>query len=250
MTGERSRRGFIGSAGTLAAASLAGCFSLSPDEDSDVTYQVSTIDALASGALDGVITIQELEDNGDIGLGTLSGADGEMVVVDGTTYVVRPDGEATRVPGDETTPFAVVTEFDADRTITLDGTVDFEALSARLDEDLPTADALFAIRVEGEFDSMRTRSVPEQDPPYPPLEEVLDEETVFEFENVAATMVGFRLPSYISDVNVPGYHFHALTSDRSSGGHVYEFEISEPTVEVDVSSEFSMVLPETDASGE
>jgi acetolactate decarboxylase len=247
VTGERSRRDVLGATGTLAVASLAGCFALSPGEDSDITYQVSTIDALAGGSLDGVISVEELERNGDLGLGTLSGADGEMVVVDGTTYVVRPDGEASRVPGDETTPFAVVTEFGADRTIPLDGTVDFETLRRRLDEELPAQDALFAIRVEGEFDYLQTRSVPEQEPPYPPLEEVLDEETVFEFETVSATMVGFRFPAYISDVNVPGYHFHALTGDRSGGGHVYEFEIPEPTVEVDISSEFSMVLPETES---
>jgi acetolactate decarboxylase len=236
----------LGSAGTLAVASLAGCLALRPGEDSDVIHQVSTIDALAGGSFDGVTTIEELERNGDLGLGTLAGVDGEAVVVDGTTYVVRPDGEVSRVSDDETTPFAVVTEFGADRTLTLDGTVDFETLRTRLDERLPVEDALFAIRVEGEFDYLRTRSVPEQERPYPPLAEVLDEETVFEFENVSATMVGFRFPAYISDVNVAGYHFHVLTADRSGGGHVYEFDITEPTVEIDISSEFSMVLPETD----
>lgn len=246
MPGEQSRRDVLGAAGTLAAVSLAGCLTQRPDEDSDVTYQVSTIDALAGGALDGVISVEKLERNGDLGLGTLSGADGEMVVVDGTAYVVRPDGGASRVPDDETTPFAVVTEFGTDRRIPLDGAVDFEALRTRLDEKLPAQDALFAIRVEGEFDYLQTRSVPEQEPPYPPLAEVLDEETVFEFESVPATMVGFRFPAYISDVNVPGYHLHALTDDRSGGGHVYEFELSEPTVEVDSSSEFSMVLSGSD----
>jgi acetolactate decarboxylase len=35
-------------------------------------------------------------------------------------------------------------------------------------------------------------------------------------------MVGFRLPSYLENVNVTGYHFHFLTTDRQAGGHVLD----------------------------
>lgn len=246
MNRGQTRRGFLGSLATLGTATLAGCAGGENEEDNDdVIYQVSTIDALSGGSLDGVVSVGELERHGEVGLGTLSGADGEVVVVDGTTYVVRPEGEASRVPAEETTPFAVVTPFEDDRTVTLDGTVDFETLREQIDAELPTTDSFYAIKVEAEFDYIRTRTVPEQNPPYPMLEEVLDEEVVFEFEDVSGTMVGFRFPDSTAGVNVPGYHFHALVDDRTSGGHVYEFETTDPAVQLDVSSEFSMVLRES-----
>jgi alpha-acetolactate decarboxylase len=32
--------------------------------------------------------------------------------------------------------------------------------------------------------------------------------------------------------NVPGYHFHALTADRSKGGHVLAYEVERGGVDV------------------
>ncbi len=54
--------------------------------------------------------------------------------------------------------------------------------------------------------------------------------------------MGFRFPDYVSGINVPGYHMHFLTEDRTAGGHVLDFTISAAEVNVDHSTSFHMML--------
>jgi hypothetical protein len=58
-----------------------------------------------------------------------------------------------------------------------------------------------------------------------------------------ATMVGFRLPDYMAESNAVGYHFHALTEDRTAGGHVLDCEATNVSVEVDAIDTWQVELP-------
>jgi len=77
-------------------------------------FQTSTVDALMAGAYDGDLTVGELLEHGDFGVGTFDRLDGEMVVLDGTCYRLRGDGSAEVAGRDEHTPFAAVTRFVPD----------------------------------------------------------------------------------------------------------------------------------------
>ena len=46
----------------------------------DTVFQFSTIDALLAGLYDGEMSLQDLKYQGDFGLGTLNGLDGELVL--------------------------------------------------------------------------------------------------------------------------------------------------------------------------
>ena len=94
-----------------------------------------------------------------------------------------------------------------------------------------------------ELEARVALSVPAQKKPYPPLVEVTQNQPIFEFNDLEGTMVGFRCPSYVAGVNVPGYHLHFLTKSKDSGGHVLEFEIVEAVASIDYTSEFLMILP-------
>ncbi|TEX51535.1 MAG: hypothetical protein B7C55_05070 [Actinomycetales bacterium mxb001] len=72
----------------------------------------------------------------------------------------------------------------------------------------------------GTFSALSMRSVPRQETPYPPLSEVVAQQTVFPFTNERATLVGFRTGNDAKGVGAPGLHLHGLTTDRSGGGHV------------------------------
>ena len=87
--------------------------------------------------------------------------------------------------------------------------------------------------MRGEFSRVRTRSVPAQTKPYPPLAEVTKTQPVFDLANVRGTLIGFRSPAFVKGVNVPGFHLHFLTDDRSGGGHVLDFELIRGTLEAD-----------------
>lgn len=225
---------------------LAGCssdYASNPIEQRETLVQVSTIGALLVGLYDGVITVGELKAYGDFGIGTFEGLDGEMIVLDGECYQVKADGIAYIADDFVEVPFADVTFFDVDFEEEIPEGTTYEQLQALLSSVLPTENIFYAFKIEGTFTYMQTRSVPRQEEPYPTLVEVTANQAVFEFTEVAGTIVGFYSPEYIDGVGVAGYHLHFLTDDLGAGGHILDFTMEEATAFVDYTSEFLLILP-------
>jgi acetolactate decarboxylase len=215
-----------------------------PSDREEVIFQHSTLGALLVGLYEGDLQFDRLLQRGDFGVGTFQGVDGELVVLDGQAYRIRVDGVASEVAGSSLTPFAVVTFFEPDLTLDLATVDSFESLQEQIDAILPSDNLLYAVKVNGVFSQLTTRSVPAQDRPYPALVDVVAGQTTFDFENIQGTMVGFRLPSYLSGINATGYHFHFIDQARQTGGHVLGFSATNLKVEIDVSKRLEMDLPE------
>ncbi|MBN2162998.1 MAG: acetolactate decarboxylase [Pontiellaceae bacterium] len=226
------------------AALLAGCAS-TPHE---TLTQISTINALLAGAYDGQMRCDELLKQGDFGIGTFDRLDGEMVVCDGTVYQVRSDGKVYTPSPETTTPFAAVTCFDPEQQITISSGADFDAVEKIVDQAAPQKNLFCAIRIDGSFRKMKTRSVPAQNKPYPPLVEVAKHQPVFEYENISGTIIGFRCPQYIEGLNIPGYHLHFLSADKTKGGHILAFEIANAEARIDIANRLTMILPRDTAA--
>lgn len=232
----------------LLCTPLFACSSSASGQYAETLTQVSTIDALMEGVYDGVISCGELKKYGNFGIGTFHALDGEMVVLDGKVYQVKYDGAATVASDSVGVPFAAVTYFDTDREEGLAAALDNTAFQTWLDGILPSKNIFIAIKIEGSFTYVKTRSVPAQEKPYPALADVVKDQSVFEFNDVTGTIVGFRCPQYVNGVNVPGYHLHFLTDDRRAGGHVLEFMTDQATASLDYTSEFFMLLPGDDSA--
>jgi acetolactate decarboxylase len=216
---------------------------LRPERREHLLFQTSTIDALLSGHFDGDVSMAELCQHGDLGLGTLNGCDGELLVLDGAAWQARLDGSLHRVPGDALTPYAVVTRFDPDHRIDLAGPLDFDALAARLDaEGRPGAEGA-AVRIEGRFASVRIRSVPRQQRPYPPLADVVAQQQVTELEEVDGTVVGFRFPGPLDGIEISGWHLHFADAARERGGHVLGCVLEQGTAALDHEGGLHVELP-------
>jgi len=224
---------FITSA--LAHAAYAG----------DVIFQTSTIGALMEGVYDGNFTYGELKRHGDFGLGTLNGLDGEMIGLGGVFYQVRSDGKVSVVPDGAMTPFAAVTFFEPDRSLTLAKPLTCNELENYIETLFPSKNIFYAIKVDGSFDYIKTRSVPRQKKPFPPLTEVVKHQSYFEFNDIKGTMGGFWFPAYVKDINVAGFHLHFITEDRQAGGHVLDCTVSSVKIEIDYSRDLDLSLPET-----
>jgi acetolactate decarboxylase len=108
---------------------------------------------------------------------------------------------------------------------------------------MPAGATSCAVRVDGEFELVRARSVPRQEPPYRPLTEVVAEQHVFELREVSGTVVGFRFPDYAEGLEVSGYHLHFVTDDRSRGGHVLDCRPGRVRVRMDLSTDLHLELP-------
>ncbi|MCJ7720332.1 MAG: acetolactate decarboxylase [Candidatus Hadarchaeum sp.] len=193
------------------------------------------------------MTFGELKRYGDFGIGTFDGLDGEMIGMEGRLYQIKADGIAYPVPDSMTTPFSVVTMFEADKTLIIQAGMDYEGLQRTLDGLIPDKSIFYAVKITGTFHYVKARSVPRQKEPYPPLVEAVKGQTIFDFHDIKGTIVGFRCPDSVKGVNVPGYHFHFITADKKAGGHLLACQLQEGTIAVDFTSEFHLVSPQHDS---
>lgn len=212
-------------------------------------YQVSLINALLDGCYDGFMSLGELLQHGDFGLGTFDRLDGEMVVYEGVVYQVRADGRVYRPEASLKTPFAAVTFYRPTRQFPLQGPWDLERFEREASRLFPEHNSFLALCVEGEFSQMHVRSVAAQSPPYRPLVEVAAAQSEFHYENIRGVLVGFRCPPYARGFNVPGYHLHFLSEDKTVGGHVLNFILKQGQLTGAVISDWQIRLPEPDAAG-
>jgi acetolactate decarboxylase len=231
--------------GVVALGVVAGCGHRSDGDSAepvDTLHQIGTLSALSAGGYDGVASIDDVLDHGDFGLGTFDRLDGEMIVLDGVAYQVPASGTAAQVDTAITTPFAAVTTWSTDTTHEYPDPMNCAELQAAIDR-LVDVDTPYAIKVSGQFATLLTRSEKPQTTPYQPLAAALKGQIEFHLEQVTATMVGFRLPDYMGEANVAGYHFHALTDDHHAGGHVLDCQTARVTVALDTIDNWQVELP-------
>jgi acetolactate decarboxylase len=215
-----------------------------------VAFQASTLEALLDGAYDGDLTIGELRRHGDLGLGTFDALDGEMIVLDGEVWRARVDGAVERAADDERTPFAVVTPFAADATIVVEEAMEQEELLALVTSSaggrLRTPEdetGCFALRFDGRLDAVHARSVPPQPKPYPPLAEAAATQREFALGPAEGSLVGFVFPSWAGGIELPGAHLHAITADRTRGGHVLHARVGPGVLQLAALSDLHLELP-------
>lgn len=224
--------------------------------DRQVLFQTSTIQALMAGVYDSNFSFGDLEKHGNFGLGTFQALDGEMVAVDGKFYQVKVDGRVYPVAPTQKTPFCEVVFFKAEQTLNLSEPLDLKGLEQYLSERLPSRNYPYAVKITGAFSYIKTRSVPRQVQPYPPLLEVVKRQQVFEFRDVEGVVVGFYHPQYLAGINVAGYHCHFLTADRRAGGHLLDCRTTKAKVELQRLDHVQLRLPQnrafsrTDLSGD
>lgn len=211
---------------------------------SHTLYQVSTATALVEGIYQGAVQVSTLRQHGDLGLGTFEGLDGEMVIVDGHFYQVSSDGSVREVPDKAQIPFAAITAFSPDQSVTLDNCPDLSYLTSQFDPLRSSDNFFYALRVDGTFDSIRARAMPRTKEGVP-LVRAAAVQPEFEFNNISGTLVGFWTPEYAKLLNVPGYHLHFISADRTRGGHVLQCRGKDLRLQIQREGDYHIVLPET-----
>ena len=214
--------------------------------DHATLFQVSTSTALVEGVYGGVVTIGELKQHGGFGLGTFDGLDGEMLALDGHFYQVLGDGTVREARDDAKAPFAVVTEFRAERELVLDHVESFDDLTAQLDLKRDTGNLFFAVRIDGHFSEIRTRALC-RTPSGVSLVDATAHQPEFALTDVSGTAVGFWTPLYARTINVAGWHLHFVTGDRTSGGHVLDCQATDLRVQMQDLADVRIAIPETAA---
>ncbi|MCK4269386.1 MAG: acetolactate decarboxylase [Methanogenium sp.] len=220
------------------------------DEKGDNLYQVSTIDALLEGTYDGSVSFGKLKEHGNFGIGTFDHLDGEMIGLDGIFYQVRSDGSILQVHDEMTTPFAAVCFFEPEISEEMYAPMNMTEFETWAGSFMTSPNYFYAIRLDGTFPSVKTRSVPRQEKPYPRLADVVKEQVFFNLTQETGTIVGLWSPAFVEGINVPAYHLHFINDKRTAGGHVLEFQAENGTLSIDRITEFSMVLPDSNEFAE
>ena len=189
-------------------------------------YQVSTLQALLLGYSRAVVSVSELLKHGDIGLGTFTDVDGEMIVLDGSCYRARENGDVEAAEPDRGVPFSTVCTMSGSYPFDLDRMNNIAELKTELDhiiDDHFALNSMHMVRIDGDFELVDARSESGYASVHVDLKTILDKtQKAFKFENVKGTLVCVYFPDYMDGINAAGWHLHFLSDDRKHGGHVFE----------------------------
>ena len=205
-------------------------------------FQHGTMQMLVEGLLDGTLPLAELLKHGDIGIGTGDGVDGELVILNGIGYKIDTTGKAVKLPPDFKVTYADVSfanyhDFKSYQNIELE-----EMLSQVLTAN-NAQNRFLAVKTNGVFQKIRTRSSKKSQKPYPSLGEIAQNQVEFEAENITGTMISYYTPKVFQGVGVSGFHNHFLADSLSVGGHVLAATMKDVTVSVQLLDNLQLHLP-------
>lgn len=232
---------------TFSAASFAQA-SHSDRKDSGYNhlFTVGVGAGLIGGLYDGNYPYHLLKQHGDFGLGAPDKLDGELVVFQGKAYQTQHTGKTAVVEDRQLTPFAMVNYFQSDKKITIGSAMNKESLLHLLDSVLTNVNGLYAIHISGNFSYIKTRAFPPvKAHDHTPLASMLHLQHFFEFNNVKGDLIGYRLPTFMDNTNISGYHFHFLSAQKDAGGHIIDLKADKITIEIDRLNSYSIHVPST-----
>lgn len=209
-------------------------------------FQVSTSGAIVQGLYQGCVSVADLRRHGDLGLGTFEDLDGEMILIDGHCYQARSDGTVVEAADTELTPFASVVNFAADHEADVVDVSTYDAFIAEIDRMRTSDNGFVSIRATGTFSSIQVRTACKTESGVD-LVEATSTQAVFDFADMAGTLVGFWSPAYTKSIAIAGYHMHFISADRQHGGHVLDLSSERIFVELNDVNDVRLAIPETAA---
>ncbi len=216
---------------------------LHPEHARHELFQTSTVKALLDGAFDGDVTLAEVLEHGDLGLGTLNGLDGELIVLDGHAWKANLDATLSEPDPGCRTPYAVVVPFAPGAPLALRGPFADGGFERHLGRRLGRGSRPVAIRIDGEFEAVHVRSVPKQQRPYHSLAQAIAAQQITELEDVAGTMMGFCFPDSLDGIEIVGTHLHFIDDQRARGGHVLSYVLERGSALLDDATLLHVELP-------
>lgn len=211
-------------------------------------YQVSTLQALMLGYTRSVITVAELLEHGNTGLGTFTGVDGEMIIVNGECYRAMEDGEVVVAEPDRGVPFSSVCNMEGARPFELGRFENVNDLKIHLNNMIDEhfgLNSMHMVCIDGDFELVDARSESGYESIHVSLKDILGHtQRAFKFENVRGTLVCVYYPDYMDGINAAGWHLHFISEDRTQGGHVFEIVMNEGKGLMDKINRIELRLPD------
>ncbi|MDO4667465.1 MAG: acetolactate decarboxylase [Streptococcus sp.] len=211
-------------------------------------FQYNTLGALMAGLYDGSMTIGELLQYGNLGLGTLDSIDGELIILDGKAYQAKGTGdklEVVELSDDVTVPYAAVVPHQAEVVFRQRFEMDDKELAKRIESYYDGENLFRSIKIHGDFAHMHVRMIPRSTTERK-FAEVAVNQPEYSRDNVSGTIVGIWTPEIFHGVSLAGYHLHFVSDDLTFGGHVMDFIIKEGVIELGAIDQLDQRFPVQD----
>lgn len=211
-------------------------------------YQVSTLQALMLGYSRAVISVSELLDHGDIGLGTFTDVDGEMIVLDGFCYRAMENGDVVAAEPDRGVPFSTVCTMNDSTPVEFLYTINIEKLKTELNNIIDShfgLNSMHMARIDGEFEMIDARSESGYESVHVDLKTILGKtQKAFKFEKTKGTLVCVYFPDYMDGINASGWHLHFISDDKKHGGHVFDIVMKSGKGQISKINSIELKLPD------
>ncbi len=211
-------------------------------------YQVSTLQALLLGYSRAVISVSELLDHGDIGLGTFTDVDGEMIVLDGFCYRAMENGDVVAAEPDRGIPFSTVCTMNDSTPVEFLYTSNIEKLKTELNNIIDShfgLNSMHMARIDGEFEMIDARSESGYESVHVDLKTILGKtQKAFKFEKTKGTLVCVYFPDYMDGINASGWHLHFISDDKKHGGHVFDIVMKSGKGQISKINSIELKLPD------
>ncbi|MDN6626105.1 MAG: acetolactate decarboxylase [Pisciglobus halotolerans] len=206
-------------------------------------YQHGTVAELTTGLFEGTLSLDRLLDNGDYGIGTLDGLDGELIIKDKKAYQIKGDGSVIRLSGEKTVPYAAVTFFHPEQQIKVEREKNSKDIKKLLTSKLSSLNTFQSVVIKGQFVNLKVRAVEKQQKPYPSLVEAARKQVEFEKKKSSGTIIGFYSPDLFQGIASAGYHWHFLSDDCLFGGHLLDFKMENGEILLETIELFEQHFP-------
>lgn len=208
----------------------------------DYVYNIGRYDSLAKGNYQGLFSLLNYKNYANFGLGANVGLGGEMTILDNNFYLFSGSGIISNgIDNNDSACFATGCKFIAKSDFNLSAKLNFLQLISDLNTYIKDTQLIYAIKITAQFDSLVTRAPLKQHKPYQPLDSVIKYENRFYHKNISGTMVGFWFPKKYINLNVPGFHFHFISTDKTVGGHVLQLKFQQAAVQLAEYKNFSIL---------
>lgn len=198
------------------------------------------------GNFDKTVSVKDFLHHADTGIGTYTGLDGEAIFEDGVAYKATADGKVSVMQPEDGVAFGTVAKFDESvPEVELKNISDIETLKQALEPYVKEDQNIFyMIKAKGVFKTMHVRSCFACEKPYPTLSEVAQDQREFHFENTHGDVIAVWCPKYVNGINLPGWHFHYLSGDKTQGGYILGLSSDDLRVKIDKIERFDLTLPQ------
>lgn len=210
--------------------------------------QASTLNALMLGNFDETVKVKDFLHHADTGIGTYRGLDGEAIFEDGVAYKATADGKVVTMQPEDGVAFGTVAEFDESaEEHKIENITDIEALKTALEPFVKAnKNVFYMVKLVGAFNTMHVRSCFPSEKPYPTLSEVAENQREFRYEKTFGTVVAVFCPQYVNGINLPGWHFHYLSGDKTQGGHILGLSADILKMKINKLEEIDLTLPQNE----